>query len=175
MARKRATKGGRVRGGEKLNAWFRSRRRLARELAGDDGKRSVGFHDARIASLAAQHEFGAKGRADAPDLPARPAFRQSMRDVQAGFKRDVREAGRIAADPKGSAADIRDALDTAASKAAETVRDSYRDFKGAPLSEWQQARKTGTLGEGRQLVGHKGERLIDHIEAKDEGGRKVDD
>jgi len=50
--------------------------------------------------------------------------------------------------------------------AAAKVRESYLNAPGPEVSERQEARKRGTPGEGRTLVGTKGPRLIDHIESE---------
>ena len=39
------------------------------------------------------------------------------------------------------------------------------------ISRYRQARKRGTPGEGRNMVAHRGERLIGHLQAKVDGGK----
>ena len=55
------------------------------------------------------------------------------------------------------------------------VKASYRGFKRQPLSKIQKSRKLGARGHGEELVGHRGEKMIDHIEARDGDGAKVND
>ena len=154
MARKVLT------GGDKLARFIVDKKR---QLAAGRG-RTVGFHDRRIAALAATHEYGLGNN------PMRPAFAQSMPEVKRAWTEATRDAGKAIADPKARDREIEHALDAGAVAAREAVKQRYRDFQGEPLSEAQKARKRGTPGEGRQLTGHRGERLIDHIEAHDDTG-----
>ena len=66
------------------------------------------------------------------------------------------------------------ALALAGAAVREVVKSSYLDFHGEELSERQKTRKEGTEGEGRQLVGGEGPKLIEHIEARLDGVKVPD-
>ena len=51
----------------------------------------------------------------------------------------------------------------------ETIKASYLGFRGEGVGPAQAARKRGTVGEGRTLVGSEGPRLVERIEAKVDG------
>ena len=140
-------------GGHKLRASLRAARALPNEIAG-----SVGFHDPHIASLAASHEYGLRGADGGVSLPERPAFRQGSRESE----EVVREA---TAKVKAHDMTVEVAAEIMA-QARDTIRSAYRNFAGVELGEAQEARKRGTPGAGKQLVGHRGEKLISHIEAR---------
>ena len=55
--------------------------------------------------------------------------------------------------------------------AATELRRGYSEFERAPLSAAVRERKAGTPGEGRQLVGEKGPKLITKIAAWVNGRR----
>ena len=97
-----------------------------------------------------------------------------MPEARRQWRDGTREAARIASQPEASERAIEGALDDAARDVRDAIKASYRRAPGPPLSEVQRARKRGTEGAGRKLIGHRGERLIDHVEAHNEG-RKVDD
>jgi len=132
---------------------------------------TVGFHDARISNLATLHEFGhRKSR-----LPERPAFRQALPEVRREWRKASRGVARAVATP-GTARSLPDKrLRGAVLQARDTVKGSYLNFKGKPLGKVQQARKRGTVGEGKQLQGREGPRMIEHVEAREAGRGKVDD
>ena len=124
-------------GGSNLSRHIRQAKAQAGETIVD-----IGFKG-NVSTLAAQHEFGNRS------LPERPAMRASTRDLEdivvqskATSHDEIVEAGVL----------MRDAM-----------RNSYLNFHGAPLSERQRERKAGTKGEGRQLVGAEGPKLIEHI------------
>ena len=143
---------GRVTGGKKLARFIRAQKRGAER----DYRITVGFVDRRIAPLAAQLEFGNPRT----KLPARPAFRNALVDI----RKDVR---------KVAAAELRRNRGTLDDKGAERIaiagRDalqrSYFEFEGPGLSERQEARKRGTRGAGKELIGSRGPKLIGHIRA----------
>ena len=145
-------------GGHKLRASLRAARAIPKEIVGE-----VGFLDPHIASLAATHEYGLRGADGGVSLPERPAFRQGSRESE----EVVREA---TAKVKAHDMDVEVAGEIMV-QARDTIRGSYRNFDGVPVGERQERRKAGTKGAGRPLVGSKGERLIEHIEARvnDEG------
>ena len=145
-----------IRGGHVLRKWIAKQRAVARDSG---AVVAVGFHDRRIDALAQTHEFGAG------DIPQRPAFRAAVPDVKAGFKRTMRAVGHRVASPSG-VVDLELEIDGAGRSAADTIKRSYLTFEGAEVGERQRRRKAGTPGEDRQLVGHRGPKLIDHIEAK---------
>ena len=141
-----------VSGGDKLRESLRAAMALPKEIVGE-----VGFKDKRIASIAATHEFGLRGRDGGVKLPERAAFRQGTRRAEDGVRKG---AAKIHAHDLDA-----DAVGEVMVEARDEVRASYRGFKGAPLSERQEGRKRGTPGQGRQLVGHEGEKLIGHVGA----------
>ena len=51
----------------------------------------------------------------------------------------------------------------------DVLRESYERFEGAGLSERQERRKVGAVGAGRELIGHKGPRLLGHLEVEVDG------
>lgn len=65
-----------------------------------------------------------------------------------------------------------ESIKTAATAAKSAIRASYLDAPGPPVGEAQAGRKRGTPGEGKKLVGPRGPRMIDHLEARIEN-RKV--
>ena len=150
----------RVKGGKNLARFLRNTTRAARAMPTIE----VGFLDRRIQVLAARLEFGD------PDsrLPERPAFRQGIADLE-------RALPGLWHDALGGQ-DWRRGLvvsESAAVKVALAARDvlrrSYEGFSGPGLSEWQEARKAGTQGAGKELVGARGPRLIGHLEARVNG------
>ena len=151
MARSRVT------GGKKLARKIRDLRKGAAAL--DDSAIEVGFFDPRIAAVAAQHEFGVKrGRTL---LPERPAFRAGLEDAKAALVETIKaEGGR----GKGLPDDA--ALDRGAEEVREAIRQSYLAAPGPELSEAQAARKAGTPGANKLLIGTEGPKMIDRIEAR---------
>lgn len=156
-----------VRGGDKARRVFREMkaRRVSLPLI------EVGFKDRRIAALAANHEFGLEDADGRVKLPERPAFRNSLPDVQKAMRDELLRIAKATspfpgytdADWKRIAVVGRDAL----------RRGYEKGDHGEPLSERQEARKRGTAGEGKQLVGSRGPRMIEHIGAW-VNGRRVD-
>ena len=152
-----------IRGGQRLARYIAELTRSREQLKGT--KAEVGFFGPQIATLAATHEFGSRPK-DGTKVPARPAFGRARPEMRQGFRQALRqqvEGKRGLITPQ--------ALEVAAVRALEVVRESYRSAPGPELSERQQARKRGTPGEGRKLVGHRGERLIQHLQARVERRR----
>lgn len=150
-----------IKGGEKLKRYIAEVNRNRQKLR--HTKAEVGFFGPQIATLAATHEYGRRPR-DGTIVPARPAFGRARPEIRQEFRRELR--GEVAG-KRGLITP--QALEVAAVRALEVVRDSYRSAPGPELSERQQQRKRGTPGEGRKLVGVKGERLIQHLEARIDG------
>ena len=145
-----------VRGGDKLRRYVREAKARRANLP----RIEVGFRDRRIAALAATHEFGLQDRDGRTRLPERPAFRNAISAVQRAASREVKRIAMSRRPFKGfTEADA----ERIGRVALEELVESYRTFQGEPLSERQEARKAGTPGEGRQLVGHRGERMIEHL------------
>ena len=59
--------------------------------------------------------------------------------------------------------------ETLAVWARDLLRASYLTFKGPSLSERQAERKAGSPGQGKELVGHEGPRLVSHLRAYVDG------
>ena len=153
-----------IRGGAKLARYIAELKANRQQLR--DTKAEVGFFGPQIATLATLHEYGRRGK-DGTRVPARPAFGRARPEMRQEFRQAMRgavEGKRGLITPQ--------ALEVAAVRALEVVRESYRSAPGPELSERQQARKVGTPGEGRKLVGVRGERLIGHLQAR-LNGRKV--
>lgn len=157
--------GGKIKitGGAKLARYIAELRRNREQLKGT--KAEVGFFGPPIATFAATHEYGRRGK-DGTKVPAWPAFGRARPEVRREFRRALR--GEVAG-KRGLITP--QALEVAALAALEVVRESYRSAPGPELSERQQARKVGTPGEGRKLVGARGERLIQHLQARVEHRR----
>ena len=146
----------RVRGGQKL-------KRLAREMKArrvDLPLIEVGFKDRRIAALAATHEFGLEDADGRVKVPERPAFRSGIDAMQLAASRELKRIAKAQRPFMGFTQ--ADAV-SIGRVALESMLESYRTFEGEPLSERQEARKAGTPGAGRQLIGHRGERMLDHL------------
>ena len=152
-----------VRGGDKLRKFLRN---AARSSGRPQPTIEAGFVEPHIAGLAARLEYGDVRSS----LPERPAFRVAAPNALAA-------GSRIVADSFGSR--VRDGVfavadsdaQRAADAMAETIRKGYETFHGAPTSARQEARKQGTEGAGRQLVGHEGPKLIGHIRGRVRKGR----
>ena len=150
-----------IKGGQRLARYLTNLQRNRDKLR--HTKVEIGFFGPRIATLAALHELGSRPK-DGTPVPARPAFGAAKRDVGQGFGEALRGA------VQGERGAIsRDAVEVAALAGLEAVRKSYLNAPGPPLSERQQQRKRGTPGEGRKLVGVKGPKLIEHLEARIDG------
>ena len=152
-----------VRGGDKLRKFLRN---AARSSRAPQATAEAGFLSPHIAGLAARLEFG-----DArTDLPERPAFRTAAPDAFASGSRIVAKSLGARVRDGVFAVDEADAQ-RAADAMAGVIRASYQSAHFAPLSERQEARKAGTPGAGRELVGHEGEKLIRHIRGRVRKGR----
>ena len=149
----------RVQGGKALVKFFRASKRADKPLGV-----TVGFHDRAIAQLAGQLEFGNPKT----NLPERPAARQGVAAMKRTLPAVAREALGARDYRRGIVVD-RDAAVTLGEAAVETLKASYLGFSGEGVGPAQAARKAGTVGEGRTLVGSEGPRLIEHIEAKVDG------
>ena len=150
----------RVRGGKKFAAFVREFKRAQRERHVID----VGFHDRAIAALAGQLEYGNPKT----NLPERPAFRQGIGDLKRSLVGEFKGVVSAHDLKRGLVFDKEDAA-SIGKVAAETIRSSYLTFHGEGLSETQEARKRGTPGAGKELIGHEGPKLIGHIGAKVDG------
>ena len=159
---------GRVRGGEKLAKLIKKGKQAARR---GFPKIEVGFADDRfVVMVAVQNEFGAQF--ENASIPERPAFRAALpemnRRVHEYIKKNVRPAHSVLR--HGQMITDAQAREIALT-ARDAVRESYLSFEGEALSETQEARKRGTPGAGRQLIGHRGPRLVEHIHAYIDGER----
>ena len=146
----------RVRGGDKLRRFIRNvkARRVGLPLI------EIGFKDRRIAVLAASHEFGLEDADGSVRLPERPAFRNGIDAMQQAASRELKRIAKAQSPFMGF---TRAHAESIGRVALESMLESYRTFEGEPLSERQEARKRGTPGAGRQLVGSRGERMIAHL------------
>ena len=154
--------GGKIKitGGQKLAKYLQDMKRQNERLR--DTKAEAGFFGPRIASLALVHELGR--RDDGVRLPARPAFGASRQPAREEFRRAMRQ------EVEGKRGVItREALEAATLKALEAVKESYRSAPGPPVGPAQAARKKGTPGQDKLLVGTRGPRLIEHLEARIDG------
>ena len=94
-------------------------------------------------------------------IPERPAFRNGIDAMQQAASRELK---RIATSgPRPFMGFTQADAERIGRVALESMLESYRTFEGEPLSERQEARKAGTPGAGRQLVGSRGERMIAHL------------
>ena len=147
-----------VRGGANLRTFLRNAARSSRK---PQPTAEAGFVEPHIAGLAARLEFGDPRT----NLPERPAFRLATPDAGKAGARVVAKA--LSARVREGVFMVDDAhAQRAADAMAGEIRKSYSTFNGAPTSERQVKRKAGTLGAGRQLVGHEGPRLIAHIRGR---------
>ena len=129
-------------------------------------RRRPDFVEPHVAGLAARLEFG-----DArTDLPERPAFRTAAPDAFAAGSRIVAKSLGARVRDGVFAVDEADAQ-RAADAMADEIRASYRSANFAPLSARQEARKRGTPGAGKELIGHEGPKLIRHIKGRVVKGR----
>ena len=151
----------RVRGGK---AWKRFTTNTHRAARTTEPVVEVGFLDRRISILAGRLEFGDP----ASDLPERPAFRQGVEDLKRAFPALWTKTMRAKDLTKGVVVDEQD-LVAVGLAARDILRRSYETFTGPGLSERQEKRKRGTVGEGRELVGHEGPKLIGHLEVRVNG------
>lgn len=147
-----------IKGGHKLRRFLRN---AARSSGATQATAEAGFLSRHDASLAARLEFGDPRTS----LPERPAFRTATKDALAAGSAIVAKSLGSRARTGNFAVDDADAT-RAAEAMAETIRDSYRAAHFAALSERQTARKAGTPGAGRELVGREGEKLIARIRGR---------
>ena len=143
----------RVRGGHRLRAFLRQAKSAARD---QPYLIEVGF-PREVAGLAAAHEFGVARI----HLPERPAFRRAnatMRKALAPIVARELRRNRGALDDAGAVAIARAAV--------KHVRAEYEAFalSGSPsLGPAQEARKEGTPGAGRLLIGSEGPKMLDRL------------
>ena len=155
-----------VRGGLKLRRFIKQARASAAKVQGV--KTEIGFHDPRIARLATTHELGLRDAEGKRKLPARPAFGRSLEELRTAYRNTLRREAR------GSLGNITlPMLENAARAGVEAVKASYEaGAPGPPVGPTQRARKAGTPGESKLLVGAKGPKLAEHLAAEVDG-RKV--
>ena len=150
----------RTRGGHRLRAFMERSKGNVEALRA--ARITVGFHDPRAAALAAVHEFG-KGR-----LPERPAFRVSLPDVRKALSSTTR--GELLGSGGGGAFKLtRGGAMRIGEAGADALRAGYLRFAGSggpPVGAHQRARKAGTAGAGKVLVGTEGPKLINHISSR---------
>ena len=152
-----------VRGGDLLKRFAAKVRRNRQQLSGT--KVEVGFFGPQISTLAALHEFGQRDADGGPKSPPRPAFRAALPKLRSEFRQSVRRN----VEAESGVLITRAAVQEAAKAALHAIVESYRDAPGPQVGPAQQARKAGTLGEGRKLVGTRGEKLISHLQARVNG------
>ena len=144
-----------VRGGHKLKAWLREAQTRQSKIK----KIEIGFVDEQgnnIPGIAATHEFGLD-RAGVY-IPERPAFRLGIEAAKRETKRERIQRWRA---NKGYLTDA-DVL-AIARKIHAIIKREYLTFQGTELSPLQKERKRGTPGEGKQLQGTEGPKLIEHV------------
>ena len=147
----------RVEGGQRLERFIRANKHAAREQP----EMAVGFKG-HVVPLAALLEFGDPDK----NLPERPAFRQGLRHIadelpakiEAAARANLKHRPPVLALTEGQAREI-------AIWARDILRASYQRFRGPGLSERQEARKVGTKGADKELVGHEGPKLVEHVKA----------
>ena len=151
MARRKRAK---TRGGAKFDRFISTAKRMRPYPTIE-----VGFLDSDIAPLAFAHEFG-NARAH---LPERPAFRMALprleRMCKAYWHRPSIRPYKYNKANGAMATDVE-----AFEKLADWLKKEYLTFEGDPLSAWQGRRKEGTPGESKQLVGHRGPKMIERID-----------
>ena len=154
-------------GGRRLSRYVKAKRKQVAKLKGT--ALTVGFHDPRISALAKVHEFGLRAPDGSQRLPERPAFRTGLKAARRDWKAATVAAGKALSSPRTTSSNpVTAALRAGARAVRDTVKESYSTFHGEGLSARQEARKKDTPGEGKELTGHRGPKLIDHIEAKDD-------
>ena len=152
-----------IRGGKKLAAFFKRARRQAKRTQGI--KTEIGFLEPRMATLAATHELGQRDKDGSSKMPPRPAFGAALRDLRQAYRTTLRKraGGSIEGVTMGM-------LGSAAKAGAAAVKASYeRGAPGRPVGPGQAARKAGTPGEGKLLVGTEGPKLAEHVRAEVDG------
>ena len=150
----------RVTGGRKLKEFLRKTRAA---MSRKPHTIAVGFLDKRIAVLAGRLEFGDPKT----NLPERPAFRQGVAELRLALPAIYADVLR---------GTQRDGIGMSHAQAVEigkrcrdVLRESYERFEGPGLSERQERRKAGTAGAGKELIGHRGPKLIGHLEVEVDG------
>ena len=149
----------RVRGGKALARFMRASKRAA-------GKAPVveaGFLDRHVARLAGQLEFGNPNT----NLPERPAFRQGIGDLKRTLPEVVGDA--VAKDWKRGIVVTKEEATEVGVAARDIIKASYMSFDGPGLSERQAARKVGTPGADKELIGSEGPKLVEHIQSRVDG------
>ena len=146
--------------------WKRLRREMKAGRA-NPPKVEVGFKG-QVATLARLHEFGLEDPDGRVTVPERAAFRAGLSTAERAVSSEVKRIAKSRTPFTGF---------TPADAAAiggvvwDAIVESYRNFEGEPLSAVQTARKAGTPGAGRLLVGSRGERMISHISVWVDGQR----
>ena len=152
---------GGVKGGKRYKRTLRNMERRGKELAATTAE--VGYFEPHVAQIAMLHEFGSKPRG-APRLPERPAFRGAMPAMGKAMVDAIKvEVG------TGRGVPSKAALEVGARGAKEALAKSYANAPGPDVGPRQQARKVGTPGADKLLVGREGPKLIDHISAEVNG------
>ena len=143
-------------GGKRLDASLDRHKRQLRSM----GKQTVveiGVKGQFLASLAAVLEFGSTdGR-----IRERPAFRMGSRNAMPKMRAKVLELRRGGMGDVPTEAEIIEV----AKVAHEELEKAYKNYSGSGVGERQARRKLGTPGEGRELVGAQGPKLVEHISA----------
>ena len=150
-----------TRGGKKFKRKIADLRK--RDAAVTATTAEVGFHEQHVAQIAALHEFGSKAK-DGTLLPERPAFRSAYPAMGAAMTAAIKAEG-----GKGKGLPSKAAIEAGARAAKDALVASYHNAPGPPVGERQEARKAGTPGAGRLLIGAQGPRLVDHIDAQVDG------
>ena len=151
-----------IQGGHKLDRFIRANQRAARQAEPEIG---VGFRG-HIAGLASLLEFGN------PDtgLPERPAFRIGINRLREELPARLEGMARANLNKRTPVMVLTRAQATElAVWARDILRASYLSFKGPGLSERQAERKAGTAGQGKELVGSEGPKLVSHLRAYVDG------
>ena len=160
-------------GGRRAAKYVQTRRELLAML--ENLKIEVGFPDGYIMPLAIAHEYGARDKSGKSVLPQRPAYRSARPEMRRAWRRQCKAIMRAVSKPRASRSTVLAMVRSAVREQRDILVKSYETFHGVPLSERQEARKRNTPGEGKQLVGHEGPKLVEHIEARESDGRKIDD
>ena len=146
--------------------WKAKMRRLeANATATASQTATIGFHDRRMAGLAATHEFGSSKTK--PPTPERPAFRNGVSQAKDALGPVMRRSFEGAMLLRGKVS-----LERAALTVLREIESAYQSPGGPPLSERQEKRKAGTPGRGKKLVGTRGPKLLSHLSAR-VNGREV--
>ena len=116
---------------------------------------TIGFHDPTISAIAVVHEFGA-GK-----VPERPAFRIGVTVAERAWKAGLEHC--VVVDKHRGVYVDHARLKALAIEVRDVIRGAYDNVQGPALGERQTARKEGTPGEGKLLIGHRGPKLREHI------------